>query len=98
MKDKYESLDKSKEELEIEIGSLSSKLIELQTRESNRAQANSSLNECIANISRCHEAVTRMLDFIRNAVQNNFLDPSLLFFPLEGILYNNETVLFLLFH
>lgn len=49
-----------------------------------RKKTDNYIRFCIVEMSKCHNAVRRIIVFIENAIRKTFLDPSLLFSDCEG--------------
>lgn len=78
------NLQEVNSQLEQDVNGLASSLADAKARDECRSRTDSRVNHCISEIEQCSKAVDRMLNFIRSAIQGNFLDPSLLFSPFEG--------------
>ena len=74
-----DQLKQSKQTLENEIFDLKLDLSDVKERYNCRRRSDDDLSYCITAISRCCKNMEKMIDFITNAAQGRFLDPSLLF-------------------
>ncbi len=94
---KESRLDSNKLKQEIEqlkenVIAITSELENLRAREAIRIKTDTHILQCIAGISKCRNAVEKLIVFIEDAITNKFLDPSLLFSTCDGSVYFHHIV------
>ncbi len=77
-------LQTTNDQLKEEIESLSHQLNDLRCKDEDREKNNVHALRLIRDMNRCRIALERMMEFIQDVLQGQFLDPALLFSVYEG--------------